>query len=87
MEDIVNNMIGYILQAYLWHKIDIANNCIDYYRKEMGTPYILKSTHKLSVVCNLLIKINARCLLQYIAKKHVTKANVLGFEYIKFDNI
>lgn len=87
IEDIVHNMIGYILQAYLWHKIDIANNCIDYYRKEMGTPYILKSTRKLSVVCNLLIKINARCLLQYVAKKHVTKANALGFEYIQFDNI
>lgn len=85
-EDIASNMIWYILQAYSWRRIDIANNCINYYCKEIGTSYILKSASKLFVVCNLLIKINARYLLQYIAKKHITKMNALGFEYINFNN-
>ena len=85
-EDIASNMIWYILQAYSWHEIDIANNHINYYRREVETTYMLKSGGKLFVVCNILIKLNAICLLQYIAKKHVTKMNALGFEYIKFDN-
>lgn len=80
---IAPNLIQFILRAYSWNEKEVANKCIKYYRKNVPTPFFLKSGGKTILLCNIFIKINIKSALFILSKMSNVNKNYNGFEYLE----